>query len=125
MSPLSASSWRAAGEPAQAAAQDLRAVELWDAKGATLLVQRARGRQTDLEERNKSVGPAGARAMTAALPGRHVPENAATRLCTAFASAIAARDVETLLGVLADDFEFEDPYALGRVVAVLVAFQEP
>lgn len=103
-----AAALRAAGEQTQAAAQDLRAVELWEAKGATLLVQRARGRHTDLEEQNKSVGPAGARAMTAASPGRHVPENAATRLCTVFASAIAARDVEMLLGLLADDFEFED-----------------
>lgn len=112
-----AAALRAAGEHAQGAVQELQAAELWDAKGATVLLQRARGGPAGQEARPRAgtragaaapgVGASSASEVLVASPGRHVHANAATRLCGQFATAIAARDVFALLGLIGDGFHFE------------------
>jgi len=93
---------RAAGRGAEADAEEQRAIELWESKGATLLVERARReigivRQPERlrEERAEPVGPV----------RRRVRANAASANAARLQAAISARNAEALPGLLAADFE--------------------
>jgi tetratricopeptide (TPR) repeat protein len=90
-----AAALRSAGRAAEADAEDARTVELWEAKGATLLVERAR----------RPVPRAAPTATGAAPPAsvrRRVRPNAATINAARIDAAIAARDVDAYAALLAD-----------------------
>ncbi len=116
-----AAALRSAGRSAEADAEDGRAIELWEEKGATLLAERAR-RGPDFEPSpagpargaEATSEPASRPAETESVPGagpkprrRPVPANAATRLCEAFQRAAAARDAAGLQELVAQDLRFE------------------
>jgi class 3 adenylate cyclase/ketosteroid isomerase-like protein len=95
---------RAAGRDAEADAEERRAVELWEAKGAVLLAERARS------DRGR-VAPV---AVTAADPvaappvRRRVWTNAATASTVRVEAAVAARDTDALASLFSDSVEFVD-----------------
>ena len=92
----------AAGRRAEADAEEVRAIELWDAKGATLLTERARGDVGSVH----SAGPApDDRAVPVRLMHRRVQANAATANATRLDAAAAARDADVFLSLLADGAE--------------------
>ena len=96
-----ATALRAAGRSAEADAEEARAIELWEAKGATLLAKRARrdsGRLT-LGDRPPAERP------TPAHSARRVRPNAATENATRLDAAIAAHDADVLPTLLADVVE--------------------
>jgi class 3 adenylate cyclase len=87
-----------AGRAREAAAEERRAHELWETKGATLLVEQAK--------REASPDEAGARQpQQGAETERRVPPNPATRLLTEMNSAFAARDFVRLRSHFSDDHE--------------------
>jgi class 3 adenylate cyclase/tetratricopeptide (TPR) repeat protein len=94
-----ATALRAAGRSAEADAEERRALELWEAKGATLLAERAGGMVRALpvgrthEEHAPSVR-------------RRVRPNAATANLDRFDAAIAARDLGALVALLGDEFQY-------------------
>src|SRR5262249_50822751 len=95
-----ATALRAAGRDAEADAEERRAIELWEAKGATLLVERARldaGRVVPIAR------PPEERAAPPLWPWRRVPQNAATANLARFDAANAARDIDASRAQLADD----------------------
>src|SRR5262249_41281674 len=97
-----ATALRAAGRGDEAAAEQARAIELWEAKGATVLAERAR-RGVALAQpvqpapvaRDKPVRPA----------PRRLRSNTATAHVTRLSAAIAARDADALPTLIADDSE--------------------
>jgi len=88
---------RAAGRGAEADAEEARAVELWQAKGATLLAERVRSAGTRAELR----GPA-PETRPALLRAGRVRENAATASVARFVAAARARDIEAIAALCAD-----------------------
>ncbi len=92
---------RSAGRNAEADAETQRAIELWEAKGATLLAERARRGTGDV-----------ARPETAAdeptAVRRRVRPNAATANAARAEGLIAARDVAALATLQAEDLETVD-----------------
>jgi ketosteroid isomerase-like protein len=122
---------RADGRREEAATEQARAIELWEAKGATLLVERARGSASAPARRFPlplGEGQGGGKLAEASqsdrphpspLPGgegaerglslrRHVRPNAATANARRFDAAIAARDATALANLLASDTEVVD-----------------
>ena len=88
-----AAAMRAAGRGREADAEERRATELWEAKGATLLAERARNASTRI------LPAALAPAESAGAPSRaqrSVRPNAVTRSGERFAEALAARDRDAL-----------------------------
>jgi class 3 adenylate cyclase/tetratricopeptide (TPR) repeat protein len=97
-----AATLRAAGRSAEAAAEEQRAIELWDAKGATLLAERARrgiGRVLH-EDRVPEV-----RARAAPSVRRWLQPNAASAFTARLDAAIAARDTDALATMFSDEME--------------------
>jgi class 3 adenylate cyclase/ketosteroid isomerase-like protein len=94
-----AAALRAAGRHAEAAAEESRAVELWEAKGATLLAERARREGTPVVER-----PAPTIRAEAVLPIRS-RANAATAALGRLEAAINARDEVAIAAINSEDFE--------------------
>src|SRR5206468_37904 len=94
-----AAALRAAGRGGEADAEEARAIELWDAKGATLLADRARGDVGRVERADRA--PAEARPVL-----RRMRPNTATANAARFDAAIAARDATVLPTLWADDAEF-------------------
>jgi tetratricopeptide (TPR) repeat protein len=92
-----AAALRAAGRADEADAEEKRAIELWDAKGATVLAERARLGRVDQAKRALD---------DPAAPARPVRRRAAANGATAFAArteaVIAARDADALPGLFAD-----------------------
>ncbi len=91
---------RAAGRHAEAAAEEARAIELWESKGATILVERARrdaGRAVD-EARTRADRPL-------SKPPARVRANTATATLGRLDAAVAARDTDALANVFADEHE--------------------
>ena len=89
---------RAAGRSAEADAEEQRAIELWEAKGATLLAERARApRRGAAPRRFDLAGPAAALPETTL---RRVRANAATRSYERFAALLTARDGDALAQIL-------------------------
>ena len=100
-----AAALRAAGRSSDADAEERRAIELWEAKGATLLAERARrgvaraGAPMDAHEvRVKPAGPA----------RRRVRPNAATADAARLDAAVAARDRNALRELFAEDLQVDD-----------------
>ncbi|HEV7732044.1 MAG TPA: nuclear transport factor 2 family protein [Candidatus Binatia bacterium] len=85
-----AAALRAAGRRGDAEVEMRRVIELWETKGATLLVERVRG-----EGGRASIPPAGAKRPRATL-GR-ARSNAALRCIERYHAGIVARDVDALL----------------------------
>src|SRR5207244_262567 len=89
---------RAAGRSDEAAAEEARAIELWEAKGATLLAERARrdgGRLARVDHALGEVRPV----------RRRVQANAASAHAARVDAAIAARDAGKLPTLFADGME--------------------
>jgi class 3 adenylate cyclase/tetratricopeptide (TPR) repeat protein len=91
-----AAALRAAGRASEAAAEDARAIGLWEAKGATLLVERARSSRAAPIER--------APVARIATPARHarVLENYATLHVARVDQAVAARDFQAVTWLLGE-----------------------
>ena len=107
-----AAALRAAGRGREADAEERRATELWEAKGATLLAERARrdaGGAAPVVPACKEPAEPVARFETLTVPARAVTRrvrpNAATESGERFAAAIASRDLEAFARQLSDDFE--------------------
>src|SRR5262245_37093114 len=100
-----ATALRAAGRHADAAAEEAHAVELWEAKGATVLAERAR----TTFARGEPVGRTPeVRARPAGPVHRRVGANAVTARMARLDAAIAARDTDALSALLADGSETLD-----------------
>src|SRR5262245_31411505 len=97
-----AAALRAAGRRNEADAEEKRAIALWEAKGATVLVERARhaGGRVPPAERVPD-----ARGEPVSRVRRRVPPNAATALVARVDAAIAAGDAEPLETLVADELE--------------------
>jgi len=89
---------RAAGRTSEADAEEQRAIELWEAKGATLLVERARAGRPD---------PADARVASDSIESaparRRVRENAASKAGARLQAAALAGDMDAIEACCADD----------------------
>jgi class 3 adenylate cyclase/tetratricopeptide (TPR) repeat protein len=97
-----AAALRLAGRQTAAAAEEARAVELWEAKGATVLVERARGSAARTDQAPPD------RIAPVRPVRRRVRANAATANVARLEAAIAARDADALPPVFADHFQFID-----------------
>jgi class 3 adenylate cyclase/tetratricopeptide (TPR) repeat protein len=95
---------RAAGQDAEADAEARRAIELWEAKGATLLAEGAR-RLRPARTDEVAAEPA---APAAVAHRRRVKANVALANSARLDAAMAARDTEALATVFADDMEIVD-----------------
>ncbi len=97
-----AAALRAAGRSSEADAEERRAIELWEAKGATLLAERAR-------RDGAHVAPVAPTLEDRAEPARpvrrRVRPNATTAIWSRFDAACAARDVDALGALYGDAFE--------------------
>jgi class 3 adenylate cyclase/tetratricopeptide (TPR) repeat protein len=96
-----AAALRAAGRGADADAEEHRARELWEAKGATLLAGRSSAEPVDLGV------AARAAAVAATMPAvqRRVRPNAMSALLPRIATAIRERDIEAIDAWLGDRME--------------------
>jgi class 3 adenylate cyclase/tetratricopeptide (TPR) repeat protein len=93
---------RAAGRQADADKEDLSALDLWTAKGATLLTERARGTRT-----------VGARDVDTVTVDRLLRfENAASRSQTRFENCWRARDLEGIVAVYQPTVVMDDHRSL-------------
>jgi ketosteroid isomerase-like protein/tetratricopeptide (TPR) repeat protein len=97
-----AAALRATGRHDDASLEEKRAVELWEAKGATILAERARVGRVRIEPVEITRGP----------PARHsrrrVRENAATANADRFEAAMAARNADAVATHMADSGEVID-----------------
>lgn len=114
-----AAALRAAGRSRDAEAEERRAIDLWEAKGATLLADRARrdgagvGRATNASKHERDRPPVskGVEPSPDVLldkeggPRRRVRENTVTADIARFDEAVAARDADALAALLSDRFE--------------------
>jgi len=100
-----AAALRAAGRGGEANAEERRATELWEAKGATLLAERARHGVASVEvvapNREDHTGAAQTRR-------RRVRTNAATANASGLDAAVAARDSAALRELFAKDLQVDD-----------------
>jgi len=96
---------RAAGRAAEADAEHARTLELWEAKGASLLVEQAR--RVDGAAERREPAPA-ARPGPGRPSRRRVRANAVAANVSRFDAAIAARDADALAALLRDDHELVD-----------------
>ncbi len=96
-----AAALHAAGRGAEAAAEEARAIELWEAKGATRLAERAR----------RTVGRAAEpppRAPEAPVQSRRVQQNYATDHMRRLDAAVLARDRAAIASLMAGNIEQVD-----------------
>src|SRR5262249_1973915 len=100
-----AAALRAAGRHDDAAAEEARAVALWEAKGAAVLSERARNAFGRVEPVERAPDD---RARPTRPVRRRVRANAATAIAARIDAALAARDAEAVAGVYADDVEYLD-----------------
>ncbi len=97
-----AAAFRAGGRRAEADAEERRAFELWEAKGATVLAERAR----HAGDGSVSAAPAPeTRPETMPRVQRRVRPNAATAWHARFDVALAARDFDVLAAQFHEDLE--------------------
>ncbi|HSQ00277.1 MAG TPA: AAA family ATPase, partial [Candidatus Dormibacteraeota bacterium] len=97
---------RAAGRDREAAAEEARAIELWDAKGASVLAERAR--QASGATSSAAPPPAATVARPIPPPVRTAIVNAANRSDDRFDAAWAARDWDAVAAVFAPGFRASD-----------------
>ena len=96
-----AAALRAAGRGTEADAEERRAIELWEAKGATLLAERVRSDR----ERAAPTVPAAAPIATTTAVRRRVRPNAATAMQNRFDAALAARDFDAIATHFREDHQ--------------------
>ena len=96
-----AAALRAAGRGTEADAEERRTIELWEAKGATLLVERVRSDR----ERVAPIVPAAVPIATPAAVRRRVRPNAATAMQNRFDAALAARDFDAVAAQFREDHQ--------------------
>src|SRR5262249_4542326 len=96
-----AAALRAAGRHADAAAEEARGIDLWEAKGATVLAERAR--TTVARGEPVARAPEGS-ARPRGRVHRRVGANAVTAFMTRLDAAIAARDADALATLFADEW---------------------
>jgi hypothetical protein len=101
-----AAALRAAGAHAEAAAEEARAVELWETKGATVLAERARGGTSAVHQVDRASDGGGER-VSLHIPPRVRP-NAAVAHAVRILDAIAARDADAVAAQVADRSEVVD-----------------
>lgn len=92
-----AAALRAAGRSAEADAEQKRATGLWETKGATLLLARARGDRTGADDDSPVPHPVAPTRM------RRVSANAATRYYDRFAEALLRGELDDVAEHLADE----------------------
>ncbi|MBX3023588.1 AAA family ATPase [bacterium] len=112
-----AAALRAAGRPADAAAEERRAIALWETKGATLLAERARPREWEGGAVAADATVAPRRAPAGVAPMRRVRANRATAMMARTEAAFAARDldaVDALLGEAMESVDHPTEAAYGR-----------
>ena len=97
-----AAALRAAGRGHDADAEERRAIELWEAKGATLLVERTRKGRARVAPLPAESEPRVGRVPAAR---RDVRSNAATAMQAIFDAALAAGDFEAFAAEIGPDFE--------------------
>ncbi|HXC51516.1 MAG TPA: adenylate/guanylate cyclase domain-containing protein, partial [Candidatus Limnocylindrales bacterium] len=105
-----AAALRAAGRRSEADAEERRARELWDAKGATLLSERA---QSAVVSATPAPAISGAlqpptKMRSAITDGRRLPRNFAIQNRHRLATVIASRDVQAIETVFRQDVEIID-----------------
>jgi class 3 adenylate cyclase/ketosteroid isomerase-like protein len=97
---------RAAGNHTKADAEERRARELWEAKGATILAERAGANDDGRGSHTSSSATAGAHSSPAGSPQQRVSRaNAASALAERFTAAFAARDRDDLSACLSATYE--------------------
>jgi class 3 adenylate cyclase len=94
-----AAALRAAGRAAEADAEAARALALWEQKGATLLVERARSAAAPAAVLESASAP---RAAPAPPTRRRIRRNAALANVDAVAAAVSARDAGAFLALTAE-----------------------
>jgi class 3 adenylate cyclase/ketosteroid isomerase-like protein len=99
-----ATALRAAGRSGEADDEERRAIELWEAKGATLLAERARGGGA-LQPVERATED---RVAPARGPRRRARENAATVNAQRLEAAVEARAADALPALFADELEVVD-----------------
>ncbi len=97
-----AAALRAAGRGVEASAEELRAIELWEAKGATLLAERAR---RDVSRVAPAAPAVDDRAAAARPAPRRPRANAATAFAARLDTLVAARDEAAVAALLAPGSE--------------------
>src|SRR5262249_12096481 len=97
----------------RAAAEEARAIELWEAKGATVLAERARRGAGRVSEVDRSLDDRGEPVHHIR---RRVRPNAVTANMARFKAAIAARDVDAIAAHVADGAEVTN-HTTGAVYA--------
>ena len=97
-----AAALRAAGRADEAGAEEARAIELWEAKGATLLAERARRVDRRIVQAEQTPED---RAQPAHPVRRRVRPNAATANVAGVDGAFATRDTDAIGAIFADDAE--------------------
>ncbi len=100
-----AAALRSAGRDREADAEERRATELWQAKGATLLAQRTPRTDAPIEP---VATEAPASAENARRARRAIRPNSATEEARRIEAAVAARDVQAMTAVYRRDVEIVD-----------------
>lgn len=95
-----AAALRAAGRGRDAEVEERRAIELWEAKGATVLVERTRRANGPV-----ATGGAAAQPRRAIAVRRRIAQNRASRALVAFNAAMAARDFAAFRAQLSENYE--------------------
>jgi class 3 adenylate cyclase/tetratricopeptide (TPR) repeat protein len=117
-----AAALRAAGRGTEADAEERRAIELWETKGATLLAERTRRAETQSEAMPGATAPrVDATDAAQRRVRRRVRTNAATAMQARFDAALAARDFDGIVAVFHEDHqEIDHPTgsSYGREAAV-------
>jgi class 3 adenylate cyclase/ketosteroid isomerase-like protein len=96
---------RAAGRGAEAGAEEKRAIDLWEAKGATLLVERARRGGAGSTQSPRSPDPS---AVSVQSSLRRVRPNAARAAMSRIAAGVETRDAGAIAVMLSDTLETVD-----------------
>src|SRR5262249_60178078 len=104
--------WRAAGRYEDAAAEEARAVELWEAKGATVLVERIRGGAGAGHQLDRASDGGGGERVSFHVRPRLRP-NAAVAHAVHVLDGIAARDADAVAAQFADRSEVVDHTTAG------------
>ena len=117
-----AAALRAAGRGAEAGAEERRAIELWETKGATLLAERPRRAEKQSEAMPGATAPrVDATEVAQRRVRRRVRTNAATAMQARFDAALAARDFDAITAVFHEDHqEIDHPTgsSYGREAAI-------
>src|SRR5262249_4917313 len=105
--PAPAGAPRASRAPPEAASEEARAIELWEAKGATVLADRMRGETSAVSPVYRASDGVGGEPVSFHVRARLRP-NAAAAHAAHLLDAIAARDADAVAAQVADRSEVVD-----------------